>query len=390
MSYFSDYFGGAGGPIAVPQSAAQPTSPPLAIVVAGAQRFVPRTLAVLRADVARRLGDLAYRIWSADEIDQYLTQAYREIATSLPMFFDWLYLENLPRGASYTQPWERAYLPDVGGFDYGCGNYTARDDRRALGDERQRIGPASHTSPFEATDGYLASLPRWPGIPATAAVPTRLTRLDRATWDGRVTDVLEARTLSRTDAQYETTTGPVDALLWELDGVQTVRKYRVPARVAATATIDGAWGILRRPTDLSADTVTGSWGVPRRIPGEHPLGPERFGLPRRPYRDGTNVRLEHFRLGRPFELGPCELPERYADYLRDYALWQAILRPGPGQDLKLAAYFQQRWARNLARLERRVRQVDTEVVGVLGGSASRPAGRPPRPSLPASYGASVS
>jgi hypothetical protein len=241
----------------------------------------PPTLAVLRAAVARRLGDLEFRIWTADEIDTYLTQGYRELGTTLPLFFDFLYLENLPRGCSYTQPWERAFLPD--GFDYGCGNYTSADDLRALGDERQRIGPISHTSPFEVA--FLASLPHWPGIPATADVPTRLTRLDRATWDRRVCDVVEARSLSRLDAQYQTQTGEVEAILWELDGVRTARRYRVPARVCDTVTVNGSWGILRTPSDLSADSVTGSWGIPRRIPSHHPLGPFRFGLPRRVYLD---------------------------------------------------------------------------------------------------------
>jgi hypothetical protein len=393
VSYWSDYFGpltGGGAPVPVPIPAPSGGGAPARVRAEGAAPFVPPpTLAVLRAAVARRLGDLEFRIWTADEIDTYLTQGYRELGTTLPLFFDFLYLENLPRGCSYTQPWERAFLPDVGGFDFGVGNLTCADDVRALGTERGRYGPISHTSPFEATDGFLATLPHWPGIPATADVPTRLTRLDRATWDRRVCDVIEARSLSRLDAQYQTQTGEVEALLWELDGVRTVRKYRRPARQADTVTVTGSWGLLRTPADLSGDPVVGTWGVCRRLPSHHPLGPERFGLPRRVFLDGKNVRLEHFRLGRPFELGPCELPTRYANYLWDYAMAAALLRPGPGQDVKLAAHFQERWQRNIARLAKRVRSVDAETITVLGGEAITRSGRPPRPKLPSQYGSVV-
>jgi hypothetical protein len=392
VSYFSDYFGaltgGAPGPQPLPSP---PRTGPAEVFGAepGVPVVLPPTLANLRAAVFRRLGDIEHRIWTDDEIDTYLTQGYRDLATTLNLFFDWLYLENLPRGFSYTQPWERAFLPSIGvGFDFGVANFTCADDVRVLSDERQRLGPATYTCPTDATDGTLATL-HWPGIPATADVPTRLTRLDRATWDRRVTDVFEARSLSRLDARYQTQTGEVEALLWELDGIRTVRKFRVPAQVAATVYVDGSWGILRTPADLSGDVIHGSVGIPRRIPSEHPLGPERFGLPRRPFREGKNVRLEHYRLGRPFELGPCELPARYADYLRDYAMAAALLRPGPGQDVRLAAHFQERWKRDVARLERRLRQVDTEVVHVLGGEATVGAGKPPRPKLPWAYGSVV-
>lgn len=338
--------------------------------------------------VQRRLGG---RVWTDEEVILALQSAYDEIAMTLPVFWDMTYLENLPQGFSYTQPWEKAYVDAMGGFDYGCANFTAEVDRRAVGDERARIGPANHTSPFEATDLWLSRVHASTAISATADVPTTLTAISRVTWDNRGIDALQARRTMRDDTRYQVTKGEVYGFIWQLDGIRTVRKVRVPSAQADTVTVTGSWGLLRRPTDLSTETVTGTWGIPRRIPGHHPIGPELFGAPRRPFLEGKNVRVEHTRLGRamvePTDI--CELPDRYALYLRDYAQARCLERAGPGQDLALAAHFDQRWARGLARITRRLQVVDAERVSVLGGTGRSSVGRPPRPSRPWAYGSVV-
>lgn len=348
-------------------------------------------LATLVDDIQRRLGDPTGAIWPLAEVQYRIGDAYDQLATDLRLFWEWTYLENLPRGFSYTQPWEKAFLDAMGGFDYGCANFTAEVDRRALGDERERIGPANHTSPFLATDGWLATANASTAIAATADMPKTLTRLARVTWDQRGIDALEARTLQRTDSRYEITAGEVFGFVWQKDGIRTLRKVRVPAAQADTATVNGAWGLLRRPTDLSGDAVTGSWGSPRRIPGHHPIGTEVFGAPRRPFLEGKNVRVEHFRLGRALTDGTavCELPDRYAIYLRDYVQGRLLERNGPGQDVRLAAFFLARWARNIARIAARLDRVDRERTGVLGGDGATLMTRPPRPSMPWPYGSVV-
>ena len=350
------------------------------------------TLGTLRAAVRARLGDLGTAIWPDEELDLHLVTAYRALAQASEVFWDVTYLENLPRGFSYTQPWELAFLQEVsGGFDYGCANFTAEVDRRALGDERLRVGPANHTSPFEATDGWLASVRASTAIAATAEVPKTVTALDRVTWDNRTIEALQARTLSQGDSRYELTRGEVYGYLWQKDGLRTLRKVRVPAAQADTVTVTGTWGALRRPTALSAETVTGTWGVPRRVPGHHPIGVSLFGAPRRPFLEGRNVRVEHFRYGRPLTTGTdgCELPDRYALYLQDFALARCLDRPSAGQDQPLAAHFLQRWTRGLARIARRVHQVDPERISVLGGVGHPSVQRPPRPSRPWAYGSVV-
>jgi hypothetical protein len=350
-----------------------------------------RTLGDLRGLVRRTLGDLAAAIWGNDEVDLQLKDGYAQIANAPGVFYDWTYLENLPRGFSYTQPWEGEFVRQAGGLDVGYANFTAEFERQLLGDERLRYGPANYTSPFEATDGWLADIRASTGIPATAEVPAPVTSLVRVTWDGRGIDALEARRLSRVDSRYEITKGEVYGYIWQKDGVRTLRKVRVPAAQADTYTITGSWGLLRLATDLSTATVTGTWGVPRRIPGQHPMGPDLFGAPRRPYREGKNVRLEVMRQGRALTSATtiCELPDRYAVYLRDYALSRCLARRGPGQDLQLAAHFTQRWQRHVARVTRRLQVVDAEHTFVLGGDGTPSVSRPPRPKLPWPYGSTV-
>lgn len=344
----------------------------------------------LVTSVLTRLGDLAQQIWTTDEVLQHLVNGYQLIACVGEVFYDWTYLENLPRGASYSQPWEQAMLGGAAVFDYGYANYSAAFELgcSALLDERQQYGPANYTSPFEATDGLLARCKASTAIPATADVPLTLVGLTRVTWDKRQIDAMEARRLSRVDSRYEITAGEVYGYIWQKDGIRTLRKVRVPAAQADTCVVNGAWGLLRTPTDLSTDTVTGSWGVCRRIPGQHPMGPDQFGAPRRPFLEGKNVRVEHTRHGRSLEAtdGVCELPDRYAVYLRDYAMAMCLGRKGPGQDLKLAAHFQLRWTRGLARIQRRLQLVDAEHISVMGGDGTPLQTRPPRPKLPWAFG----
>ena len=345
------------------------------------------SLATLRTEVLLRLGDQRQQIWTAAEVDDYLRTAYRQLAEQTRVFADWLYLENLPRGFSYTAAWEKMYGHVT--FDYGMANYTYADERREL-DERNRMGPANHTSPFEATAAHLTNAGASTAISATADVPTSLTELDRVCWDGRPIQPLTPRRLSDLDSRYQTTTGEVYGYTWRQDGLRTVRKVRVPAAAASTYSITGSWGAMRTITDFLQGASSGSWGLPRRIPGEHPLGPERFGAPRRPYRDGTNVRVEHWRHGRRLSdgLAVCELPTRYARYLRDFAQGRCLARAGPGHDATLAGHYDRRWGRHLTRILRRLERLAAGRVGQLGGTV-RIRTRPPRPRLPWAFGSVV-
>jgi hypothetical protein len=354
------------------------------------------TLGALRRDTQHRLGDDQGTIWSDAEVAGNLVDGYLQIATQHPVFWDVTYLESLPRGFSYTQPWEREFLRHSGAFDYGVANFTAEFERpagRSIGfRERDRYGPANHTSPFEATDGFLARAGASTAMAATADLPKTLTKLDRVTWDLRVIDAVDPRTWSRLDGRYETNAGEVFAYTWQKDGVRTLRKIRVPAAQGDTVTVVGSWGLLRSyDSTVSSATPTGSWGIPRMLEGHHPIGPDLWGAPRRIYLDGKNMRVEQFRQGRVLDADEivCELPQRYARYLVHFAMGACLSRPGPGYDEALAKFYDTLWTRGLARIERRTQLVDTERVVVMGGGGTSTTGRPPRPKLPANYGSVV-
>jgi hypothetical protein len=329
----------------------------------------------------RRLGDATSSVWTQDEIDRYLTQGHLELAHTGRVFWDQVFLENLPPGFSYTASWEQAEA----GLDYGVANYTCSDERRML-DEFNRVGYATHTCPDEATDGWLASCLASVAIPSMAELPTTLVDLERATWDFNTLVALTPTQLAQTDTRYQVTAGEVFAFTWRQDGLRSFRKIRVPAAQAASHRCEGSCGILRTPTDISGETTRSTRGIPRCIPTQHPIGTNLWGLPRRVYRDGTNVKVEYWREGRLLsDVQGSELPARYAYYLRDYAIARALARNGPGQDNVLAAHYWERWMRGLARVVRRKMLVNRPRTGqwqpvrVLGGT------RPPRPRLPWPY-----
>ena len=376
-----------------------------------------KTLAQLRSETLVRIGDVPQAIWTADEVDGYLQNGYQTVGDSLRTFWDIVYFENLPAGFSMNYAWERHFLSaETAPFDYGVANLNMEDERLASHDERHAVGPADHTSPFEVLEGHYDAAGCDPAMPAVGQLYDLLTQLDRLTYDRRGIDAMEARRMSKVDARYEITQGEVYGYIWQKDGVRALRKIRVPAQRSDTIVFRGDFGTLRDIADLwPLDDLTGwedpafdpggfdndgfftlaadaaLWGVPRRIPGHHPMGFQAPGIPRRFFLEGMNVRIEHFRHGAPMIEGadPCELPDLYAGYLRDYAMHKCYERRGPGQDLKLSDHFKTRWARGLARIARRVELTDTEHVMVMGGDGRPSVQRPPKPKLPWNYGSTV-
>jgi hypothetical protein len=230
-------------------------------------------------------------------------------------------------------------------------------------------------------------------IAATVDVPATVTEIERATWDGMTLEATTPQRAQRIDPRYQLTKGEVYAYTFRQDGMRTFRKIRVPATTADTYAATGtSWGLLRSTADLSTTTPTGSWGIVRRLPTTYAMGWDApWGTPRRAYRTGKNVCIEHWREGRPMVAASdvCELPDHYARYLRDYAQARCLGRSGPGQDQRLSAHYDQRWLRGLERIKRRVALVNRAHVGTLGGTTGVLGGAPPRPRLPWNYGQRV-
>jgi len=340
------------------------------------------TLADLSAAVLRRLGDEAQSVWARAEVELHLRTAYKQLAMATRIFWDQVFAENLPPGFSCTQGWETAYET----FTYGVAQMTFEEERRTA-DWDSMTGPATHTCPDEIA--FLSGIGASTAMSATAELPDTVYEIDRAAWDERTMEATTPQRAARLDSRYQLTAGEPYAYTFRQDGIRTFRKIRVPNVQADTYTTTGSWGLLREPADITSVSITGTWGIARRLPGHFAMGWDSpWGAPRRVYRSTKNVRIDHWREGRTMRAADdvCELPDHYARYLRDYAQARCLGRKGTGQDVRLAAYYDQRWVRNVDRLKARVARTAHAHMGVLGADVAARDGMPPRPKLPWQYG----
>ena len=372
-----------------------------------------RRLANLVERVLHRLGDSAQKIWTSEEIESYIERGARELAATVRLVWDAAYLECLPAGFSYTAKWEKRNGVT---FDFDVASYTMVEEAALFDSEEvleaDVVQRANYTSPSDLDffDDVDASTQQR----ATAELPARLTDIDRVTWDNRPIDAATPRRMEAHDSRYELTEGEVYAYTVKKDGPNTLRKIRIPSALADTYTVDGSWGIVRNVDEVVENVdypddypltlvlewpeysgavylvgIVGSWGIPRQVQGEHPLGDtEGWGIPRRFYREGKNLRVEFYRIPQiDDDMGGSELPDRMFLYLGDFAQWRALKRNGPGQDYRLAGIYEQRWNRNLARVQNRIQRKWKHKTHVLGDVHSvREKAGPPTPKLPWQYG----
>lgn len=335
--------------------------------------------------VLHRLGDSDEKIWTTEEVRSYVQRAGRELVTQVGIIWDQAFLECLPPGFSFTYEWEADYSV----FDYGLASYTAEGDVsfiQALGLEPDDVDRGNHTSPSDLL--YLEDVHASIEQRALEFLPETLIDLERATYDQRMVVAANHGRVSRRDSRYQFIQGEVIAYTVEREGVDVLRKIRVPADPATIYEVDGSWGIAREVNDVTRDKLnqTSVWGVPRRVAGHHPIGDtEGWGLPRRFYSEDNNFKIEYWREPR-VEDTVSELPDRYFWYLADYAQWKALFRNGPGQNFKMGQLYKDRWDRGIARLKNRLGRVMKERIRRLGGESRNMREGPPRPRLPWQYG----
>lgn len=320
--------------------------------------------------------------------------------------------------ANHTSPCELAFLSAIGASTAIPATAdlpeTVTDLARGVWDtrgidalERRQIGDSRYEITTGEVYGYLY---RQDGIRTVRKVRVPVDVCDTYTVNGSwgvlrtVTDLaVGAATPTVETARMFSWTGPDDAPFAVAHDVgQATYTYDdeadyfggfLDAVAIGPANHTAAW----EAAYLSAAGATAGWdtvwGTPRRVPAHHPIGMNAWwGGARRVFREGKNVRFEVWRQGRPLSHADgCELPDFRAKSLRDYAVAHCLARSGPGQDNTLAAFYLDRWARVLARLQRRTTRTLTHRVGILGegGSDRREGLPPPRPSLPWAYGSRV-
>jgi len=350
-----------------------------------------RTRSDLTAAVLSRLGDTQEAIWTSDEIDGYLQDGLSELCRAAKPIIDTVYLENRHEPFVCTYQDELDLLATMPGFAVGrISRITYEDERALLTANQQVTTPRACPITCPPESELYADITPGALLPAVGDVDGSVIEIDRSLYDSRVIASLTTRDARNIDSRYETHAGEPYGVVWQGDGPRTVRKVKRPSMEADVVDVDGAFGLLRDGDDVATtdDDVTGTWGIARQIPGHHPMGSFSFGTPRRVYLDGKNIRLEVVRQAAPLDAPQdlIELPDRYADYLRDYAMGEALARPGAGHQPQLAQHYQARWATRIERVKARMRRVSTQRISQLGGS-QLPRTRPPSPRLPWPYAA---
>jgi hypothetical protein len=129
-------------------------------------------------------------------------------------------------------------------------------------------------------------------------------------------------------------------------------------------------------------------GLLRRFPGYHPARSTN-GFARHISPSLRNTAAEYRRSTTPINQlqDRPELPRYQLTYVRHYVCWRALKRRGPGQNLKLAAHYEQRWNMCIARVLRRMEMMNAQRDIVLGGSGEAPGNQPlARPPWQLDYG----
>jgi hypothetical protein len=353
---------------------------------------MPRIRTDLANAVLSRLGDTQEAIWSSEEINGYLQDGLSDLCRSAKPIIDRVYPENRFEHFVCTSKADLDLCEVTPGFAAGrISSITCEDERDLLTSALQVSTPRACMITCPPESELLADISD-ALLPAVADVDDDVIAIDRALWDNRVIAAATSRDARELDSRYETNAGEVVAVMWQYDGPRTVRKIRRPAAEADVVDVNGSFGLCRDADDVATtdDDVTGTFGIARQTPGHHPMGSTSFGCPRRFYLDQTNVRLEVVRHAASLDVfdDAVELPDRYADYLRDYAMGEALGRPGVGQQPKLAQHYKMRWTVRLARVVARMQRVSHQRVSQLGGS-QMPRNRPPSPRLPWPYPAGI-
>jgi hypothetical protein len=213
------------------------------------------TLAEVQTEVLQRLGDSAGAIWSESEIEGYIQEAYDELTAQTGCLFDMALFPDVPLAFSYTADWERDHILDVynsGWAINGQAAFTSEFERDWVDNQP---GPGNHNHVWEEPDETL--------IAAIVDLPEDLYEIERATWNTKRIDPLRTRHIEHSDSRYELSRGSVEGYLQDKDGVNRLRKWRVPSSPyvpyefdSDSDDADDGFGIIRDLGDISdADVI---------------------------------------------------------------------------------------------------------------------------------------
>lgn len=346
-------------------------------------------MSVTRADLLtalqRRLADAGGQLWTADELKGYIQEGYDNLTKRTGCLFDTALLPDYAFSFSITGEWEKEYLRS-GEYANGPAQFTCEFERNYIDNAR---GPANHTQNWEFNGGYVDITEVSPLV----NLPGALQEVERATWNTRRITALRSSDIEDEDGRYELNKGEVVGYLQDKDGIDVLRKFRVPSAAYAPYSFDSSsddgFGILRDTSGIvTHDTLSSEeFGDLVQLDGVNVF--EDFGILGPIFPDTNVMRLEFRRRGEPLsDTNEFEIADRYTVYVRHYAQARALEREGPGQDLKLAKNFSDRYEAGIARMLERKKAMQYQRTYVMGGGDRTRKG-PPLARLGWQYGPAV-
>jgi hypothetical protein len=180
----------------------------------------------LLAEVQQRLGDSNAQIWTADELNRYITDGYDVMTHLTGCMFGVVTAPDYAFAFNFTAEFEAEFAQSVSGwYCDGPANFTSISERDYLNNAH---GPANHNEHWEFNLGHVNA----GGLPTEVSplfdLPGDLHEIERATWNTRRTTPLVSRDMEGFDSRYELNKGIVEGYMRDKDGVNTLRKWRVP------------------------------------------------------------------------------------------------------------------------------------------------------------------
>jgi hypothetical protein len=345
--------------------------------------MTPVTLNDLISGTLGRLDDDDAEIYSRDEIGVYVKDGYDQLCRRSRCLWDMAYIENLPAVGNYSSDEEFEMMKQVPGVLLtGKRNFTREVDRE--------FAPAGSVGPAAcSTHADIPMMDLIEGVESKAnpmgQLPREMVEVERATHD-LVTLLGEfSYGMSREiNNRYESQGGDPGWFTLDKDGIFTLRRYPTGDGEAVYGEVSGYWGLETYDSEYTG-SIVGEWGGLTYDPEEFPIGGP-WGAPTRRHPDTNNTRVEYIRLGRDLDAYPMEVPRGYKRYIEFWACSRALKRDGPGQDLKLAKHYSDRFEVGVARLTSRVKEAEAEYTGHIGYGPSGAVSAPLRINLPYNYG----
>jgi hypothetical protein len=410
------------------------------------------------------VGDPDAEFFDKDEVGRHIVKGYDEFCRKVKPLFDIVGYDDLRAIGNYQYEFEREFLRVRTYIEVIQGNLPNGQDItiRTLKKISPIIsGQATFQYPFEVNQArtggqgvanmqyhFERAYTEEGFVPATVDLPKKNVHIDRALWDGRRLDPVSsmAMSLGGMDFQYESTYGDTEAYIADKDGLNRLRRYKIPAgdgyhfeyrgnfgsfrgspgegeetmfprlgffaRFSSTnvlfvgdveggvfASLSWTFNFNTFTTNVTRGLVTMSifsgygvnlsnstdakFGIIRRLPGFHP-STHTWGIIRALRLQSRNTQVEIIRRGHDPRHEQFEILPIYMHSLSIYAAYELTRRDGPMQDIGLATHFKQQFDAIIERAKMRMAHQNDMRLIVAGGDEMRTR-RPPIARPPANY-----